>query len=131
MTELIWQYEQRTGKLTYNGDVVGIGYSGNGDGLNNPAMESTPFVGPIPQGWWRIEGPPFSSSKHGPFCLRLTAYNPDAIFGRTDFLMHGDKIDAVGQHLASQGCIIMSRDVREKVWDSHDLVLQVVPGEIK
>lgn len=121
-------YEQITGKLSYDGEVMGIGYSGKGPGLNNPAMQSVPFVGPIPEGWWRIEKPPFDDPAHGPFCLRLTPYNPAAVYGRDGFLMHGDRVDAIGQHLASEGCIIMARDVREKISASVDNVLQVVSG---
>jgi hypothetical protein len=35
--------------------VVGTGYSGQGNGLNNPSEQYTPNSGPIPQGTYTIE----------------------------------------------------------------------------
>ena len=120
----MWTYAQKTGALLRNGQLVGTGYSGFDEGKNNPAMQAVAEVGPIPGGRWTIVGPPFSSSEHGPFVLRL---EPDAgtnRFGRDGFLLHGDSIEATG--CASRGCIIQARAVRELVWQSGDAILEVV-----
>src|SRR5262249_38917764 len=130
-------YEQLTGKLRDGeGNVIGIGYSGAGDGKNNPKLEHVVDVGPIPQGTYTIVGPPFNSPKHGPFVLHL---RPDAAttqriagFGRDPdtFLLHGDSVHEPGT--ASQGCIIQDRMTRTRVAANLpvDNTLQVVSGEL-
>jgi hypothetical protein len=47
-------YVQKTGKLTLDGKEVSTGYSGKGDGKNNPAKEKEKNIGPIPAGLWKI-----------------------------------------------------------------------------
>ena len=101
-----------------------MGYSGSGEGKNNPDMQSVRNVGPIPQGDWTIAGPPANTADHGPYVLRLTPQDETETFGRSGFLMHGDSKNAPGT--ASHVCVIMPRTVREQVWDSGDRDLQVV-----
>jgi Protein of unknown function (DUF2778) len=120
----MWTYAQKTGVLRQNSRPAGTGYSGYDNGKNNPAMQAVANIGPIPQGSWTIVGPPFNSSDHGPYVLRL---EPDAAthtFGRCGFLMHGDSVEAQG--CASRGCIILPRTVRELIWKSGDTALEVV-----
>lgn len=131
----MWQYEQISGKLRdSDGNVVGIGYSGGGDGKNNPLMEHVVDVGPIPAGTYTIEGPPINTKAHGPYVLKLT---PDAnttafikSLGRdpATFLMHGDSIPHPGT--ASEGCVIQDRMTRERVNSTlaTDNTLIVVSG---
>jgi hypothetical protein len=121
----MWTYAQKSGNLLQNGRLVGTGYSGGGEGKNDPTMQSMEDVGPIPQGNWTISGPPKDTPEHGPFVLTLTADSGTNTFGRDGFLMHGDSVAAPGT--ASKGCIIMPRAVREQVWSSGDLQLEVVP----
>jgi hypothetical protein len=121
----MWTYAQETGELQRDGQPVDKGYSGFGEGKNNPNMQAVHDVGPIPQGDWTISGPPRNTPEHGPFVLTLTAANGTETFGRSEFLMHGDSIQHPGE--ASKGCIIMPRATREKVWNSGDTDLQVVP----
>jgi hypothetical protein len=123
----MWTYEQASGRLLDDGgEVVGIGYSGFGDGKNNPDAQHIPNVGPLPCGFYTI-GPPRDSQTHGPFVLPLTPDVENEMFGRSAFLMHGDSVHKPGT--ASLGCMIQCRDVREnKVWASGDRRLQVVPG---
>jgi hypothetical protein len=120
-----WRFEQDTGLLFDEfGKVAGKGYSGKGEGVNNPALQN---VGPIPVGGWTI-GPPFFSEKHGPYCLSLS---PNTWQTRWGFLIHGDSIAHPGQ--ASEGCIILTREVRMKVWNSGDHQLEVfveIPVEV-
>lgn len=121
-----WTYEQATGRLLDpDGEVVGIGYSGMGNGKNNPQFQNVHNVGPIPEGRWLI-GTPMNSQTHGPFAMPLVPDPSTQLFGRDAFLMHGDSVHAPGT--ASQGCIIMARDVRDKVWASNDHELEVVAG---
>ena len=121
----MWTYAQKTGNLFEDGKLVATGYSGGGEGKNDPSMQAVENVGPIPQGSWIISGPPADTASHGPYVLTLTATNGTKTFGRSGFLMHGDSTAAPGT--ASQGCIIMPRIAREQVWNSGDTDLEVVP----
>jgi type VI secretion system (T6SS) effector TldE1-like protein len=120
----MWTYAQKTGELLHDGQHVATGYSGFQDGKNNPDMQAVHNMGPIPEGGWTIVGPPFDSTDHGPFVLRLENTPDTDTFGRSGFLMHGDSKEAPG--CASHGCIIMPPLVRKQVWSSSDTDLQVV-----
>lgn len=121
----MWTYEQATGKLSRDGEVVATGYSGAPpEGKNNPAMQEMHNVGPIPRGTWKVTGLTLTRTDHGPFVLHLTPQDGTDTFGRAGFLMHGDSIEHPGT--ASEGCIIMPREVRELVWASGDKELEVV-----
>ena len=69
-------------------------------------------------------GAPEDNVTHGPYKLALTPDPANQMFGRSGFLMHGDILEHPG--CASEGCIIMPRDVREKMWESEDHALAVV-----
>src|SRR5881394_3675444 len=97
-----WTYKQSTGELLLDGTHVTTGYSGHAEGRNNPEMEGTPDVGPLPRGFYTI-GVPFDTTTHGPHVMRLTPDAGQDEHGRSGFLMHGDN----AQHDASLGCIIM------------------------
>lgn len=121
-------YCQSTGVLTNDegGGVhpMGIGYSGNGPGLNNGEMEADHDVGPIPVGRWRI-GPPLDPIDHlGPLAMPLTPEEGTDTLGRSGFFMHGD--NAAMNHTASHGCIIMGHTIREAVNNGSDRDLEVV-----
>lgn len=119
----MWTYQQSTGALTdAAGLVVAHGYSGAGEGKNNPVMEAVREVGPIPAGQWRIDGPPVNTPTHGPYVLHLQPLGDT--HGRSAFLIHGDSVARPGT--ASKGCIILPRAVREEVWASGDRDLEVI-----
>ena len=120
-----WTYAQKTGELQQDGKHVATGYSGAGGGKNNPNMQAVPNVGPIPQGDWTIVGPPVNTPDHGPYVLKLQPSAETNTFGRSGFLMHGNSIESPG--CASHGCVILPRPVREQVWNSGDMQLEVVP----
>lgn len=120
---MTWKYEQETGILSHNGADVAIGYSGSGNGKNNPAMQDVQKIGPIPVGEYFI-GQPCDTPTHGPYVLRLSPNPNNEMCGRSGFLIHGDSIEHPGT--ASQGCIIMPRKVREQIWNSGDPTLEVV-----
>lgn len=123
----MWRYTQSTGALDHDGVPVGVGYSGHGPGVNNPVLQAVHDVGPIPCGLWHI-GAPIDTTTHGPFVLPLTPMEGTETFGRSGFLMHGDEVAHAGEQLASLGCIILARAIREQVAASGDDVLEVVPG---
>jgi hypothetical protein len=107
-----------------DGSVWGKGYSGHFEGVNNPDKQSQPNVGPIPEGTWTF-GLPFDSPKTGKFVMRLTPCEGTNTYGRSDFEIHGDLVHAAGQHLASHGCIILPRSVRDRMADETDRTLNV------
>jgi len=119
----MWIYSQATGRLSLNGEPVGTGYSGKGTGLNNPEMQDTADVGPIPQGTYTI-GPAFLDPGKGPVVMRLTPNDGTKDFGRSGFLMHGD--NQLLNHSASEGCIVTARGIREVVAASDDRQLTVI-----
>jgi hypothetical protein len=107
-----FQYQQSTGILTHDGEELASGYSGNGAGVNNAAMQEVHAIGPIPQGVYTIE-PPHADAQVGPVAMRLTPAPENVMFNRGDFLIHGDT--AAMDHTASHGCIIMPHAVRVAV----------------
>jgi hypothetical protein len=121
----VWTYTQLGGRLYQDDELVGIGYSGWKSGKNNPSMQDVAFVGPIPCGVYTI-GEPYDSREHGPYVLSLTPDETNEMFRRHDFRIHGDSKSEPG--MASEGCIILSRDVRRRIWESGDHELIVVSG---
>lgn len=128
-TGLYWEYSQSSGHLTYVDNQTGkrtpagTCYSGKGPGLNNPAMQNVPKVGPIPQGAWNI-GPAYRHPILGPTTMNLVPKKETNTFGRTAFRMHGD--NAQRNKSASEGCIVAPQCVRKKVSTSDDRDLKVV-----
>lgn len=133
---LCWVYRQSTGQLTHidaNGNVdytANGGYSGYGQGLNNPAMQSVQSrqpgdpAGPIPQGPYSI-GAPHYSPNTGPMTMNLSPIDGNNALGRTLLRIHGD--NAAHNHTASTGCIIEGPNVRNRIANSNDNCLEVVP----
>ncbi len=125
----MWQFEQSTGKFTYDGlDLLSTGqafegYAGNGDGLNNPAMQDVPAVGPLPEGIYTI-GPAYHHPALGPVTMNLTPDKNNQMFGRADFRIHGRKYP--GDLTASHGCIVLDHEARLSIEASRDRGLQVI-----
>lgn len=120
---MTWIYRQDNGSMSHYGGIVGLGYSGIDDGLDNPAEQSVPNTGPIPVGVYDI-GEAFSHPICGPVSMRLTPQEGTDTFGRGGFLIHGD--NQAMNHTASHGCIILPRLIREAMAASEDKVLTVV-----
>lgn len=102
-----WIYRQTTGEMARaaDGEIVSVGYSGHGAGVNNSALQNVPFVGPCPQGFYLI-GDLYDSLTHGKSTRKLIPVEGTNTFGRDDLEEHGDEVTHPGQHLASLGCII-------------------------
>jgi len=129
----MWIYSQSTGRLklkaktiVQGSDIIytSVGYSGHKSGKNNPAMQNEKGIGPIPQGLWVI-GDAYLSRNTGPYTIVLTPDGHTKTFGRSAFRIHGDSVKFPGT--ASHGCIILPRRDREKIIESGDKSLMVVP----
>lgn len=122
----MWSYEVATGRLlNAAGDHVATGYSGLGDGKNNPADETVSNVGPIPAGDYTIGRPRnvTTPGPHGPYVLPLTPDADNDMHGRAGFLIHGDSVHHPGA--ASHGCIILDHTTRLLISASGDTRLRV------
>lgn len=120
---MTWLYKQSNGELTHDGVYIGTGYSGTSIGRNNPVAQAIANIGPIPEGEYTI-GPAFMHPTKGPLVMRLFPESANEMYGRYGFLIHGDSIKAPGT--ASNGCIILSHDIRQKITGSDDNNLTVI-----
>lgn len=111
-------YNQASGSVTFYGL-----YSGRGAGLNNPQMEMVSCVGPIPRGWYSIEGP-FNDPHLGAVVFRLIPDPANEMHGRAGFDLHGDNAEM--DHSASEGCIVAPLPLRQAIAASSDRRLQVI-----
>ena len=118
-------YSQSTGRITQNGTTIGTGYSGAGhtaaQGRNNPQMQGTPNVGPIPTGNYNI-GAAHASRNTGPMVMNLTPSGHNAQ-GRSGFQIHGNN----ATNNASHGCIILPPNARSTISNNGNTRLRVVP----
>lgn len=114
-------YSQATGEWRHNGSLLGIGYSGFGEGLNNGELQGVVDVGPVPRGIYSVGSPEdLAGGPHGPFVLRLTPNVPTSsqisATGRSpfSFLVHGGKTGELDPHegTASRGCVVLERSIR-------------------
>jgi hypothetical protein len=127
----MWTYDQLTGNLTNSaGELAAKAYSGQPPHTNDPSAEGEVGIGPIPRGGWTITGVEMETAAHGPYVLVLS---PDITtrarvitLGRDpdSFRIHGERLVPPPGY-ASDGCIVVSRDVREAIWASNDLNLVV------
>jgi hypothetical protein len=118
-----WTYKITSGALLNQNNIqVGLGYSGHGMGLNNPAMTNAPDVGPLPVGTYTI-GRPMEDDHVGIFALPLTPDPSNQMFGRSAFFIHGD--NPALNHTASDGCIILARAIRNDIANTADDTLIV------
>lgn len=97
------------------GNHLALGWSGRGDGKNNPRMQDIRCEGPLPQGLYRV-GPWHDHPRLGPMVAELHQIEGET-FGRSEFFIHGpsSKPDHYGQE--SMGCIVVPRPGRTKVKD--------------
>lgn len=118
----MWFYSQASGIIKQDNLIIGNGYSGHGEGLNNPEMEEVHGVGPIPRGLWQMDTPWHDAPHLGPCVVHLEPVDFDP-YGRSGFFIHGDNASA--DHTASDGCIILGPTIRHRMRDSGDTSLTV------
>ena len=118
-----WIYQQSTGILfDPEGKKCCRGYSGRGEGKNNPKMDHVKSVGPIPKGDWVI-GLPYNSQRIGRYALPLYQHGHNSK-GRNYFRIHGDSISNPGE--ASKGCMIHPLTIRKLIHQSNCKLLKVI-----
>jgi hypothetical protein len=131
---LTWYYNNRTGELWYVGEGANdwgpkrdgtYGFSGKkGKWRNNPEYQLEKH-GPIPAGDYTITNESDTtrggrSMKGG--CLWLEPSPDNEMNGRSGFLIHGGSESGD----PSEGCIILPKPVRDRIWKSKDRNLIVV-----
>lgn len=120
---MTWTYQQSTGDLKRDGRLIATGcYSGHGVHKNKPDDEALVAEGPIPRGKWKMTEL-YDSARVGPYAIKLVPVGHDA-HGRSAFRVHGDSSAHPG--MASNGCIVTRRTVREAIWTSGDRDLEVI-----
>lgn len=115
------QYNSTTGEIRLDEHFEGYGYSGHGEGRNNPELEHVRKVGPIPRGDYLISKWFDDIGGKGPIVFNLTPIEHNA-HGRTGFMIHGDNVN----HDASLGCIIAGRLIRLAIKNDDETRLRVV-----
>jgi hypothetical protein len=96
-------YSQSKGHLWRDGALIGLGYSGRGDGILNPDMQGVKDVGPLPRGLytlWRS-----NDNKLGPVVYSLSPDDANDMQGRSAFFIHWDNQQQ--NFTASEGCIVL------------------------
>lgn len=128
-------HEITTGKwYLSNGTLFDVGYAGHGVGLNNPAAVGMVNVGPLPPGiYTAVE----LIAEHLHLGVNVLRLEPDTStrayiisLGRDpdSFFIHGDEFGHVGEHLASDGCLIHGPTSRIEFWEGTDHQISVVNG---
>lgn len=125
-------YAQNTGGLVCFDDGTGqqvvntTGYAGGNEGLNpqgvnNSSYQSTPDVGPLPEGGYNIGT---DNGRMGPLSLPLTPWLGNSMFGRGGFYIHGNNSHKPPLS-SSEGCIVIDRNARQTINDSGGGTLYV------
>jgi RHS repeat-associated protein len=121
-TGLICTFSQRTGRLlcvdhTGTAYLDATGYSGRGEGRNNPALQGVVNTGPTPRGDWRIEAPEDRPKSTGLVSRPLTPLPGNTVFDTLrdpdSFVIHG--ADPNRPENSSRGCPVLGRQVRESL----------------
>ena len=121
-----WPYVQESGRIYWpDGRMGEVGYSGHGPGVNNPDFERLKGIGPIPCGWYSMQ-PPDTDPELGEYVIRLVPHAQNQMFSRSGFCWHGDELHHLGEQLASHGCIVHSRQMRQEGWESGDHIIHVI-----
>ncbi|MGF6964599.1 hypothetical protein OKW43_001604 [Paraburkholderia sp. WC7.3g] len=120
---MAWIYKQTSGEMYHNGVLMEKkGYSGKGEGKNKRSKQYVRDKGPIPVGRYEITAP-FDHTHTGKYSLRLNPVCRTCLGGRDGFMIHGDSLSDPGN--ASNGCIVIDKRIRKKMWDSGDRWLEV------
>jgi hypothetical protein len=128
----MWTFEifkaDFTARLTKDGILVSSDcYSGSKSqgGFNNPDKVAEHNVGPLPEGFWRIVGPPYTDGKHGPYVLNLVPEKSVFMYGRDLFRVHGKPLPPKDINDGSDGCICADHVTRVRLYQSGDIKLLV------
>ena len=120
-------FSQTNGGVTADdGTAIATGWSGHGEGKNNPAMQFVRCVGPLPQGWYTIDPWEMSHPVLGPMVAHLTPDPDNDMQGRNAFYFHGPSSDPSKYGQESEGCIVVPHFPRQAIKDTGMTRLQVV-----
>lgn len=117
----MYEYHQATGKLYLDGELIATGYSGYGEGKNNPTLQARKSIGPLPKGIYSIS----RGYKHpilGPITMNLIPDKDNEMFGRSAFRIHGDNKTGTASH----GCIVLGPSIRQKINNGSVKKIKVV-----
>lgn len=120
----MWKYCQSTGQLFYGKVSIGIGYSGHGVDKNVPEAEGIKNMGPLPHGMYTIGFAEYNDHL-GPLTMKLFPNAGNQMHDRGGFYIHGDSASHPGE--ASEGCIVLSHDIRNLINMGANRGLEVVP----
>ena len=104
---------------------MATGYAGHIHGLNNPSLQETPNIGPIPVGRYTIGAQRDNVTTNRtslPASMRLIPDPSNWMFGRSRFLIHGGDME---KRTSSAGCIILPLEIRNLIGNSNDRILIV------
>lgn len=132
----MWEFTQDKGEIfDPTGKLLVIGYSGAWDGSlpvggpndhrNKPADQELHALGPIPVGVYTIGASFDDVGGKGPLAMHLTPHPDNVMYGRSEFLIHGD-LSPPKSGQASEGCIILDHIARQAISDSDDRILVVL-----
>jgi len=127
---LEWWYSQATGQVSHFDPETGFtfvatGYAGHMHGLNNPSLQGTLNIGPIPVGNYTIAPQRDNVTTNRtilPASMRLIPDPKNWMFGRAGFLIHGGDME---KRTSSNGCIILPLEIRNLIGNSNDKILIV------
>ncbi len=122
-----WIFAQSSGAMFHRVGtsvrLLALGYSGTGDGKNDPDEQCERDHGPIPRGRYTIEAP--TTFNHMSFCLPLRPDPNNEMCGRSGFLIH-DGVFYGPTGNSSLGCICLPEPARKVIWESGDRTLEVL-----
>ena len=120
----MWIYRQSTGIFMQNkpGGIWYKGYAGHPPYVNDPYSQDLIAQGPLPRGFYLI-GSAFEHPSLGPVAMRLDPDTCNRMYGRSEFLIHGDNPEHPGK--SSDGCIVLPHDARVAIDASEDRQLEV------
>ncbi|RSZ61123.1 DUF2778 domain-containing protein [Massilia atriviolacea] len=105
--------------MSYQFGRENAGYAGTPLYKNNPDADHIRNGGPLPEGRYMIGD---VTNHKGPSSIALRPSAENDMHGRSDFLIHGDN----GLGTASEGCIILPRDMRDGIVNSNVKEIRVV-----
>jgi len=102
------QYYQASGEFYISGKYIETGYAGAPDYINKPEAQCLVNRGPLPRGRYKMTYEGTYKTVH---TIRLTPMPGTDMCGRDGMLIHGGNVSRT----SSQGCIILTRETREKI----------------
>ena len=118
-------FSQSNGSVTLDDAQIALGWAGNHDGKNNPEMQDAHGVGPLPRGFYTLDGWEEQHPHLGRMVCHLTPDPDNEMFGRDGFYIHGASSDPERHGQESMGCIVLEHVDREIVKNSGETRLQV------